>query len=401
VNDTDESFSPSVESDDDWRPWRDQWSIRPDTIYLNHGSFGPTPRVVRDSQLRWQQRAASQPMDFFVRQYEPAWLESRQRLARFVQTSAANLAFVENSTAGMNAVAGSFSLQKRDEVLLTDHEYGAVLRIWRRACETAGAAEPVIARLPAKIEAAEQIVQAIFGAATERTRLLVVSHITSPTAIILPIQKICEQARQRGIAVCVDGPHAPAQVPLMLDELDCDFYTASLHKWVSAPFGSGFLFVAPRWHERVRTPILSWGRLQPNKPSKWWEEFVWSGTRDSSAYLAVPAAIEFIERVGLAKFRVRTHYLARYARERLVELIGLAPHVPDGDEWYGSMASVPLPPGDASALQKVLWQNYGIEVPVVDHNRRRSIRVSCHLYNNRGEIDLLAQALGELLPRHG
>jgi isopenicillin-N epimerase len=397
VSSGNESISPSIDNDDDWREWCDEWPIRADTTYLNHGSFGPTPRAVRVRQLVWQQRMISQPMDFFVRRFEPAWLESRKRLAAFVGTAPDNLVFVENSTAGMNVVAATVRLQPGDEVLLTDHEYGAVQRIWRRACHTTGAAEPVIAQLPRQFESADQVVDAIFRAATERTRLLVVSHITSPTAIILPVQKICDEAQRRGIAICIDGPHAPAQVPVVLDELACDFYTASLHKWVSAPLGSGFLYVAPRWQERVRTPILSWGRVSPAKPVAWWEEFVWTGTRDPSAYLAAPAAIELLERIGLAKFRARTHHLARYARQRLVALIGLRPHVPDSEEWYGSMASVPMPPGEARALQNALWQKHGIEVPVVEHNGERSIRVSCHLYNKRSDLDVLVEALGALL----
>jgi isopenicillin-N epimerase len=388
-------------NDDEWRSWRDEWSIRPDTIYLNHGSFGPTPRAVRECQLGWQERLASQPMDFFVRNYEPAWLAARKRLAEFVGTNAENLVFTENSTAAMNAVANSFPLRSEDEVLLTDHEYGAVLRIWQRACRAAAAAEPRIARLPTNFESADQVVDAIFSAATQRTRLLVVSHITSPTAVILPVQQICAEAKRRGISVCIDGPHAPAQVSLALDALGCDFYTASLHKWVSAPMGSGFLFVAPNWQHVVRTPLLSWGRLAPAKPTAWWEEFVWSGTRDPSAYLASVAAMDLLERVGLANFRSRTHGLANYARQRIVELTRREPPTPDSEQWYGSMVSAPLPPGDARSLQKNLWHNAGIEVPIIDRNGQRSIRVSCHLYNNTGEIDSLLKALDAQLRQEG
>jgi isopenicillin-N epimerase len=340
-------------------------------------------------------------MDFFVRDYEPAWLAARERLAAFVSTKPENLVFVENATAAMNAVANSFPLGQQDEVLLTDHEYGAVLRIWQRACQSAGAKEPQIAHVPSGIEAADQVVEAIFERATERTRLLVVSHITSPTAIILPIKQISAEAKRRGMFVCVDGPHAPAQIPLTLDELPCDFYTASLHKWVSAPFGSGFLYVAPAWQHLVRTPQLSWGRLGPAKPTTWWEEFVWSGTRDPSAYLASTAAFDLLERVGLATFRTRTHYLAEYALNHIVELTGLEPQIPDSSCWYGSMVSAPLPAGNAVALQQQLWQNYGIEVPIIDRNGRRSIRVSCHLYNNTSDIDTLQRALEVLLKREG
>jgi isopenicillin-N epimerase len=388
-----------LDSGDNWAHWRDEWDIRADTTYLNHGSFAPTPRSVRRLQLEWQQRMTSQPMDFFVRQYEPAWITARERLAQFVGTAPDNLVFVENSTAGMNVVAHSIELGSNDEVLLTDHEYGAVMRIWQRACQSSGAAEPRIAKLPVNFESADGVVEAVFLSATDRTRLVVVSHITSPTAVILPVKQICAEAARRGIAVCIDGPHAPAQVRLVIDELGCEFYTASLHKWVSAPLGSGFLYVAPKRQECIRTPLLSWGRVSPTKPITWWDEFIWTGTRDPSAYLATPAAIELLEKVGLDNFRARTHGLARYARERLVTSVGRQTHVPDSDQWYGSMASVPLPPGDARGLQARLWQEHHIEVPIVDHNGERSIRVSCHLYNSQEQIDLLNAALESELRR--
>jgi len=386
-----------LNADADWRHWRDEWGIRPDTIYLNHGSFGPTPLAVRDCQREWQDRLASQPMDFYLDTYEPAWLDARKRLADFVGTLPSNLVFTENSTAAMNVVANSFTLRPADEVLLTDHEYGAVIRIWQRACREAGAAEPRFAPLPARFESTEQVVATIFAAATQRTRILIVSHITSPTAVILPVERICAEARRRGIAVCIDGPHAPAQVPLKIAALGCDFYTASLHKWVSAPLGSGFLYVAPEHQPNVRTPLLSWGRLLPARPREWWEEFVWPGTRDPSAYLASTAACDLLERAGLARFRERTHALARYARRRIIALTGLEPPTPDHKEWYGSMVSLPLPPGDNRALQIALRQQHGIETPIIDRHGNRSIRVSCHLYTSVGDVDALLTALETLL----
>lgn len=393
-----DALAGSIENDDAWLQWRDEWPIRADTIYLNHGSFGPTPNAVRECQIDWQQQVAGQPMDFFVRKYEPAWLAARKRLADFVDTAADNLVFADNATAAMNVVASSFALESGDEVLLTDHEYGAVVRIWQRACEQTPGTAVTIASLPQVIESEQQIVDAVFSAATPRTRLLVVSHVTSPTAIILPVARICAEARRRGIPVCIDGPHAPAQVPLSLDSLACDFYTASLHKWVSAPFGSGFLFVPPTWHDRVKAPQLSWGRIPPEKPTTWWDEFVWSGTRDPSAYLATETAIDLLDhQVGLQTFRARTHYLARYARQRIADLTGLNPSTPDSDQWYGSMVSMPLPPGNAVVLQNCLWQQDGIEVPIVEHNAQRSVRVSCHLYNRRADIDALTHALDRLL----
>ncbi len=383
--------------DDEWAPWRELWDIRPDTTYVNHGSFGPPPRPVTEAQEAWRRELNRQPMDFFVRQLEPAWLAARERLARFVGTAAENLVFVDNATAGMNVVANTLPLVAKSEVLLNDHEYGAVRRIWERACGKTEGSQIVDATLPLEIESVDQVVEAIFARVTPATRLIVVSHITSPTAITMPVQAICAEAHRRGIPVAIDGPHAPAQIALEIDPLGCDFYVASLHKWLSAPFGSGFLYVAPKWQELVATPQLSWGRLSPARVEAWWHEFFWSGTRDFSPYLATTAAIDLLESLGLDLFRQRTHHLAEYARHQLVDLVGGKPRTPDSPAWYGAMASIRLPDGDCGTLQRTLWQRHGIEVPVVEVGGIRSIRISCHLYNTKEQIDRVVAALADAL----
>jgi isopenicillin-N epimerase len=386
-----------------WSHLKDHWKLAPGTIYLNHGSFGPPPHVVRQSRQHWQDLMDRQPMDFFVRRLEPAWREARDELAAFVGASASDLIFAENATVGMNIIADSFPLAAGDEVLLTDHEYGAVKRIWQRVCEKAGASVRIVG-LPLPFRSAAETADAIFAAVSDRTRLIVVSHITSPTAVIMPVAEICERAQRRGIAVAIDGPHAVAQAPLNIEQLGCDFYAASCHKWLSAPFGSGFLYVAPRHQVRIRPSVLSWGRLPPATKASWSDEFVWSGTRNPAAYLAVPAAIDFLEGIGLDQFRARTHWLAQYARRRICELTGLEPIVPDDRALYGSMAHVPLSATTtnetcavANPLQHTIWQRYGIEVPIVDFRGRRYIRVSCHLYNDSSQIDRLVVVLKELL----
>ncbi len=381
-----------MDQEEQWRGVAAEWTWRDDTTYLNHGSFGLAPRAVLELQQDWQRRMQQQPMDFYTRQLRPAWEAARAEVARFVHADAQDLIFVENATVGMNIVAYSFPLAPGDEVVLNDHEYGAVQRIWERRCGESGASVRQ-ARLPARCEDRQQIVDAILAAATDRTRLIVVSHITSPTAITLPVTEICHAARARGIAVCVDGPHAVAQLPLDLRALGADFYTASCHKWLSAPLGSGFLYVARPWQDQVRPPQLSWGLLLPDRPQQWWEEFVWTGTRDPSAYLCVPAAIRFLERVGLEAFRARTHALAQYARQQLVDLFGTQPLVPDSPDWYTAMAHVPLPPGPGRPLQNRLWEQYGIEVPIVEFQGNRYVRVSCHLYNTPAHVDRLTMAL--------
>lgn len=377
--------------------WSYQWSLRPGVVYLNHGSFGPAPQCVREVWRRNSDELQSEPVDFFVRVMPAAIDRARAALAKFVGTQAANLVFVDNATSGMNVVAQSVRLSDGDEVLISDHDYGAVIRIWRRACDRVGA-RLIVQPIPVPIQSAQELVDTFLSGITPRTRLLVFSHITSPTAIIFPVEALCRAARERGLLVCVDGPHALAMRDLNLDELECDYYTASCHKWLAAPFGSGFLYVHPRQQASVEPAVLSWGRHPPNKQDlDWTDEFTWLGTRDLAAWLSVPAAIHFLsQQVGLTMFRQQTHGLARYARQRISKLTGLTPLTPDDPDWYGSMVALPLPPGDAVPLHEALWREQ-IEVPIIDWQGQRLVRVSCHLYNRADEVDRLVAALSRLM----
>ncbi|MCA9101049.1 MAG: aminotransferase class V-fold PLP-dependent enzyme [Planctomycetales bacterium] len=394
---------PRPEHDEDWEIVRRHWNLRPGVTYLNHGSFGPPPRPVIDCREHWRRELDAQPMDVLVQQFEPMWLRSRDALAEFVGASADRVGLVENATQGMNVVAHSFPLAAGDEVLLTNHEYGAVERIWRRRCEQAGAE---LRRVELESFADEQpiddpgkLVDRVATAITDRTRLLVVSHITSATALILPVRELIEAAHARNVAVCVDGPHAVAQLPLELDRLGCDFYCASCHKWLSAAFGTGFVYAAPKWHGQMQPPSLSWGRLLPSLPERWTEELMWTGTRDISAWATLPVAIGLLQDIGLDRFRARLHHLARLALDELRSGLGLdlptlaAPF----DSWYGAMAHMELPPGESLPLQVALREQFGIEVPIVSFADRRWLRVSCHLYNTRADIQRLVDGLRQLL----
>lgn len=386
----------------DWDHWTSEWSLEPGVTYLNHGSFGPSPDTVRRARVQWLDALERQPMDFLVRRLEPLLDEAAARLGAFVGCRGDDLVFVPNATTGMNVVASSIELAAGDEVLLTDHEYGAVVRIWGQRCGRVGA-KCVTARLPLPLETKDAVVDALFESVTDRTRLIVVSHVTSQTAAILPIAEICQRARAEQIPVCVDGPHAIGMVPLQIAELGCDFYTASCHKWLSGPFGSGFLYVSPRRRGRLQPPVTSWGRSLSGRQASWRDEFYWPGTYDPTPFLALPAAIDFLERVGLEEFRSQTHTLARNARQRVAEFTGGEPFVPDDPAWYGSMITIPLPevprsdawPGKPHPLQVVLWERFQIEVPVFEWRQRLCLRVSCHLYNRPEDIDRLLDALQE------
>ncbi len=388
----------SISDDDAWQAIGREWSFAPGVTYLNHGSFGPPPRPVLEAREAWLRRLAGNPMEYFSRGIEQdRYLgEARQSLAELVRCSSDDLAFVENATVGMNIVARSVPLRAGDRVLTTDHEYGAVLRLWGEVCAQSGA-ELLVKPLPYPVASAEEVVERLFAECDERCKLLVVSHVTSPTAVVLPLEQICAEARRRGIAVCVDGPHAVAMRAVDLAALDCDFYVASCHKWLCAPFGTGFLYVHPRRQAEIKPLVVSWGRTPHGAAKSWRDEFFWLGTRDPTAYLCVPAAIEFLSGVGWERFRARTHPLARYAKDLLVELTGMAAFVPDDAEWYGSMIALPLPAGDAPRLQQALVQRYGIEIPIIAWQGRRFVRPSCHLYTTHRQLDALRDALRTLL----
>lgn len=389
-----------VANDQHWREFTHEWLIRSDTIYLNHGSFGPPPNYVRQRRRVWIDRLDEQPMDFYDRQLEPELNKTRDDVANFVGTDTENLVLVENATFGMNVVADSLLtavLKPDDEVLINNHEYGAVRRIWERACTRVGAKLKIV-QLPEQFESEQQIVDCLVAGISPKTRIMIVSHIASASALVMPVEAICKAFRERDVVTVVDGPHAPAQIELNIDSIGCDFYTASCHKWLSATLGTGFLYVSQKWHDHVVPQLQSWGRLRPAKPEKWFEEFGWSGTRDPSAYLSISDAIHFMtNKVGLETFRARSRYLASYAEDALCDEFNTQPIGSRKDGWYASMAHVPLPKGDFSELQKELWIENGIEAPVNKINDKWFIRVSCHLYNNTKQIETLKFAIRKFL----
>jgi isopenicillin-N epimerase len=386
----------SITDDRDWQDVRAAWPLSDGVTSLNHGSFGFVPRPVRVARQQWLDRQSALPMDFYLRQAEDALLAARDRLADFVGAGRGDLVWVENATYAMNVVAANCPLAAGDEVLLTDHAYGAVRRIWQHACQRAGAQLKEVF-LPLPVTSDEQLVDAVTAALTQRTRLLVISHITSPSAIILPVAKICRAAHGRGVQVCIDGPHALANLPLDLAALDCDYYACSCHKWLSAPPGTGFLYVHPRHQATFEPLVISWGRVLPELPQSWQEEFTWLGTRDLSGLLSVPAAIDFLAEIGWDEYRQRTHFLAQEARRKITQLTSLEPLVPDSPRWYGPMITLPVPPGDPYDLRDALWQRYQIESQALTIGGRRCVRVSCHLYTQTSDLDRLVTALGELL----
>lgn len=383
---------------------RDLFLLDPGVVFLNHGSYGACPRSVFAAYQSWQLELERNPVEFFSRRFPEAIRAARETLGRFVGADPDDLVFVPNATTGLNIVARSlcdhaeFALQPGDEVLATDHEYGAMDRTWRFICQKRGAVY-INQPLPYPIPSAEAVVEALWSRVTPRTRVLFLSHITSPTALILPITELIRRARAAGILTVIDGAHAPGQIPLDLTALGADFYAGNCHKWLSAPKGSGFLYARRDVQPLLEPLVVSWGWQSDNPgPSRFIDEQQWQGTRDPAAFLAVPAAIQFMADHDWPQVQQECHALAAYARRVIGEMTGLASISPDSPDWYAQMVSIPLPDCDTKVLSQRLHDEYRIVVPLPTWNGRCFVRVSIQGYNTPADVETLITALRTLLP---
>ena len=371
--------------------------LRDDVIFLNHGSFGACPRPVFEDYQRWQLELERQPVAFFARR-TTLMPEARAALTGFVGCARDDLVFVPNATTGVSVVARSLPLGEGDEILSTDHEYGACDRAWEFACRRSGA-RYIKTRVPLPLSSQEELIEHVWRAVTPRTRVLFLSHITSPTALIFPLQELVRRARNAGIWTLVDGAHAVGQVPLDLRALDADFYAGNCHKWLSAPKGSGFLYARRELQRLLAPPITSWGRtVEVEHPNSFVDEFEWQGTRDLAPYLAVPAAIDYQRDRAWPAVRARCHALASWVRGAIQELYGLPPLTPDSEAWYAQMVAIPLPACDTAAIKRRLLDEHNIEVPLPNWQGHSLIRVSVQGYVTQRDLETLVRALEKVLP---
>jgi isopenicillin-N epimerase len=367
-------------------------------IFLNHGSFGACPIPVFETYQSWQRQLEKQPVEFLGRRIPELMAQARAQLGEFLGARADDLVYFTNPTTAINMVARNLPLEPGDEILTSNHEYGAMDRTWDFICRQRGASyihRPV--RLP--VESAQQFVENFWEGVTGRTRVIFLSHITSPTALIFPLAEICRRARQAGILTVIDGAHAPGQIDLNLAELDPDLYTGACHKWLMAPKGAAFLFASRRVQSLLDPLVVSWGyESERPGPSRFIDYHEWQGTRDPSAFLSVPAAIDFQVQHEWAAVRKRSHDLAAETRRQLESLTGLAPICPDSSAWFAQMFTARLPQEiDPLTLQKELYEKYRIEVPILQWNQQNFIRPSFQGYNSLADGQALVNALSELL----
>ena len=391
----------------DWAAARGRMLLDPAVTMLNTGSFGPLPVPVFDRVTELRRQLAAGPTDFFVRRVPRLLWHARERLAAFLGTLPTRLVFTTNVSAAVNLVASGLRLCSPGEVLLTDHEYGAMVWCWERAARRQGLTVRTFP-LPTMPRDPGEVVEAAVKAMTPRTRLFFFSHALSPTGLVLPAKELCAEARRRGIVTVVDGAHAVAMVPLNVSEVGADFYTGNCHKWLLAPTGCGFLVVGPGNEDRLDPLHVSWGYhrdpldrlaapgpddrdLYGSTPRTRYLEF--EGTRDVCPWLTIPDAIDFQAALEWDAVRARMVEMSAYTR-RVIRLPWATPDVPG---TYGAMTAFELPAGtDPVALRKRLW-DARVEVPVIDRPDRLLIRVSHHFYTTETEIDRLAEVLAAQL----
>lgn len=369
---------------------RDDFLLNPEIVFLNHGSFGACPKPVFAEYQRWQRELEWQPVEFIGRRLEGLLDDARTEMAAFVNADPEHLVFVPNATAGLNIVARSLALEPGDEILSNDHEYGALRLTWEHVCRKTGAVY-VVQKIPLPVQSQEEIVEAIWSGVTPRTKVVFLSHITSPTALIFPVEEIARRAREAGILCMVDGAHAPGQIPVDVQAIGADVYAGNNHKWLCAPKGSAFLHVSPDLHLTTDSLIVSWGWRDSGASFVVRNQV--QGTRDSASYLATPAAIQYQAEHDWETVRARCHELAREARRRITELTGLTPIQPDSRDFFNQMVAVPLPPFDAIDLKSRLYDEHKIEVPLSGYGDIQLIRVSFQGYNTEADLDTLIDAL--------
>jgi isopenicillin-N epimerase len=382
------------------------WALDPTVTFLNHGSFGACPRAVLELQGRLRAELEAQPVRFLSRELEDRLDAARAALGAFVGADPDDLAFVPNATAGVNTVLRSLAIEAGDELVITDHGYGACKNALEALAARTGA-RVVVAAVPFPLADPGEFVERLIAAVGPRTRLALLDHVTSPTGLVLPLQRMVAELAARGVDALVDGAHGPGMVPVDLTAIGAAYYTANCHKWICAPKGSAFLHVRRDRQAGIRPLSISHGATDPRTDrSRFRLEFDWTGTQDPTAYLCVPEALRVVGGAlpgGWPAVLERNRALALRARARMLAALGGTAPAPDA--MIGSLVAVPLPrlavpaPRRRDPLHVALGER-GIEVPVTSWpgGSGRALRISAQLYNTDDDFERLGAALEEIKP---
>jgi isopenicillin-N epimerase len=375
---------------------RDQFLIDPSITFLNFGSFGACPKPIFQDYQKWQLELETEPAQF-IQVNGPRYIsESRLALAKYVNCNETDLVYITNPSYGVNIIAKSLDLRSGDEILSTDVEYGACDRTWNYYCEKAGA-KFVRQHISLPLTTKEKFIEEFFKGLTPKTKMIFISQITSTTALKFPVKEICEIAKEKGLMTFVDGAHAPGHTKVDLSELKADIYVGACHKWMLTPKGSSFLYVKKEFQDQFDPLLVSWGykALFPSG-SKFQDYHQMQGTRDFSAFLTIPAALKFMQENNWEEVSAACRKLVRNNAKRFCAFVNNAPLCPVTEEFLGQMFSIPIRTKEPEKLQRHLFTEYKIEIPVMRQEDRVYLRYSINAFNTQRDLDTLYHALEEI-----
>ncbi len=374
---------------------KDLYLLDPDITFLNHGSFGACPKPVFEVYQNWQRKLEKQPVEFMTRNVYDELEKARHALGDYVSCHGDDLIFVTNPTTAVNAVIRSLDLGPGDEVLMTDMEYGSLVRTWELFAKEKGFS--IIQRSTSiPLTTHDDYVEHFWEGVTKNTKVIYLSEITSSTGLILPAEAICKKAKEAGIMTFIDGAHVPAHIPLNISDMDPDVYVGACHKWLSAPKGSSFLYVKKSLQEKIKPLIISWGSVIDPAPTAFIYENQYQGTWDPSAFLTVPTAIQFQKDHDWDSVRKRCRNLNRETRDRIYDIIDTELICPNNSEWLGQMASIIIHIDNGLDFKWRLMDEYKLEMPVFPWGDKILFRTSFNAYNDEKDADRLIDVLGEL-----
>ena len=375
----------------------DLFLLQKDIAFLNFGSFGACPKPIFENYQKWQYELETEPAQF-IQVNGPQYLkQSREALAKYINCEADDLVYVANPSYATNIIAKSFELNAGDEILTTNLEYGAADMAWNYYCKKAGA-KYVRQNITLPLTSKEKFIEEFFAGLSPKTKLIFISQITSTTALIFPVKEICEIAKQKGLITFVDGAHVPGHIPLDLSELKADIYTGACHKWMMTPKGSSFMYVKKEFQNLFDPLIISWGyeALFPSS-SRFLDYHQTQGTRDFSAFLTIPKAIEFMKQYNWKEISNNSRALVKKNAMKFCELVGSTPLCPLTDEFLGQMFSIPISTPEPEKLQRHLFVNYKIEIPVMRHSDKTYLRYSINAFNSQNDLGRLYDAVKEIM----
>lgn len=371
--------------------------LNPEITFLNFGSFGACVKPVFERYQAYQLELEQEPVQFITVKGLQYLQQSREALATYINCNADDVVYVTNPSYAVNIVAKSLKLQKDDEILTTDLEYGACDKTWNFYCDKVGV-KYVRQKIRFPLTTKEEFVEQFFKGLTPKTKMVFISHITSTTGLRLPVEEICAIAKQKGLLTFVDGAHGPGQVPVNLQTLQADFYTGACHKWMLTPKGSSFLYTKRELQHLLDPLVVSWGYKSAfPSHSQFLDYHQMQGTRDFSAFLTIPAAIEFMQNNDWESVGATCRELVKHNASTFCSILNAQPLCPINDDFLVQLYSIPIKSAEPEKLKDLLYQKYKIEIPVMSHDNKVFLRYSIQAFNTQQDLDTLAAALKDII----